>query len=184
LTRIDTGEPVHLPLTDDRVFDYPWIYATQTAYWDLSQAEIDRLRDYLMRGGFLVVDDFWGPEEWEYFRDVMQRVLPNQEIHDLLETDSVMHVLYDIQEKDRTFIPGSRHLYRGAGGSVEVVQPSGTSPAWQALYDDKKRMVVAINFNTDVGDAWEFADAPYYPAAMTMLAYRYGINYLVYAMTH
>jgi Domain of unknown function (DUF4159) len=184
LTRIDTGEPVHLPLTDDRVFDYPWIYATQTAYWDLSQAETDRLREYLMRGGFLVVDDFWGPEEWEYFREVMQRVLPNQEIHDLLETDSVMHVLYDIQEKDRTFIPGSRHLYRGAGGSVEVVQPAGTSPAWQALYDDKKRMVVAINFNTDVGDAWEFADAPYYPAAMTMLAYRYGINYLVYAMTH
>ena len=184
LTRIDTGEPIHMGLTDDRLFDNPWIYATQTANWDLSRAETDRLREYLLRGGFLVVDDFWGPEEWEYFREVMERVLPNHPIPDLLETDSVMHVLYDIQEKDRTFIPGSRHLYRGPGGSVRVVQPAGTSPAWRAMYDDKERMVVAVNFNTDVGDAWEFADVPYYPEAMTTLAYRYGINYIIYAMTH
>ena len=184
LTRIDIGEPRHLALTDDRLFDYPWIYVTQAANWDLSQAEIDRLRDYLMRGGFLVTDDFWGEDEWEYFREVMARVLPNKDIPDLAETDPVMHVLYDIQQKDRTFIPGSRHLYRGSGGSVEVVQPAGTAPAWRGIYDDKNHMVVAVNFNTDVGDAWEFADVPYYPAAMTILAYRYGINYIIYSMTH
>jgi hypothetical protein len=184
LTRIDIGEPVHLALTDDQLFDYPWIYVTQAANWDLSQAEIDRLRDYLLRGGFLVTDDFWGEDEWEYFREVMSRVLPNKDIPDLAETDPVMHVLYDIQEKDRTFIPGSRHLYRGSGGSVEVVQPAGTAPAWRGIYDDKNHMVVAVNFNTDVGDAWEFADVPYYPAAMTILAYRYGINYIIYSMTH
>ncbi len=183
LTRIDVGEPVHMPLTDDRLFDYPWIYATQTAYWDLSKQETDRLRDYLLRGGFLMVDDFWGPDEWEYFARVMQRVLPNHAIPDILETDSVMHVLYDIGEKDRTFIPGSRHL-RVVGGSVRIMQPYGTVPAWRAMYDDKNRMVVAVNFNTDVADAWEFADAPYYPEAMTTLAYRYGINYIIYAMTH
>jgi hypothetical protein len=184
LTRIDIGEPVHLALTDDRLFDYPWIYVTQAANWDLLQAEIDRLRDYLLRGGFLVTDDFWGEDEWEYFREVMARVFPNKDIPDLAETDPVMHVLYDIQEKDRTFIPGSRHLYRGRGGGVEVVQPAGTAPAWRGIYDDKNHMVVAVNFNTDVGDAWEFADAPYYPAAMTILAYRYGINYIIYSMTH
>ncbi|HEY7335096.1 MAG TPA: DUF4159 domain-containing protein [Bryobacteraceae bacterium] len=184
LTRIDVGEPVHLGLTDDRIFDYPWIYVTQAANWDLSQAEVDRLRDYLMRGGFLVTDDFWGPDEWDYFRETMARVFPNKDIPDLAETDPVMHVLYDIREKDRTFIPGSRHLYRGAGGRVEVVQPAGTAPAWRAMYDDKNHMVVAVNFNTDVGDAWEFADVPYYPAEMTILAYRYGINYIVYSMTH
>jgi hypothetical protein len=184
LTRVNVGEPRHLSLTDDKLFDYPWIYATQTGYWDLSNAETDRLREYLLRGGFLVVDDFWGPEEWATFRATMNRVLPNQSIPDLAESDPVMHVVYDIRDKDRTFIPGSRHLWRGPGDTVEVVQPEGTSPAWRAMYDDEKHMVVAVNYDTDVGDAWEFADVPYYPEKMTTLAYRYGINYLVYAMTH
>ena len=184
LTRIDSGDPRHLRLTDDRLFDYPWIYATQTGWWGLTDAETARLGEYLQRGGFLVVDDFWGPEQWEVFRQTMERVLPNRPITDIAESDSVMHVLYDILEKDRTFIPGTRHLWRGPGGTTIVHQPEGTEPAWRAIYDDKNRMVVAVNFNTDVGDAWEYADSPEYPEAMTTLAYRYGINYLVYAMTH
>lgn len=184
LTRIDTGDPRHLRLTDARLFDYPWIYATQAGWWGLTDAETACLRDYLLRGGFLVVDDFWGPEQWEVFRRTMNRVLPGQPITDIAETDSVMHVLYDIQEKDRTFIPGSRHLRRGPGGETMVVQPEGSIPAWRAMNDPRGRMVVAVNFNTDVGDAWEFADVPYYPEAMTALAYRYGINYIIYAMSH
>jgi hypothetical protein len=184
LTRIDTGDPRHLRLTDDRLFEYPWIYATQTGWWDLTGAETARLREYLLRGGFLVVDDFWGPEQWEMFRQTMNRVLPNRPISDITESDSVMHVLYDIREKDRTFIPGTRHLRRGPGATVIVQQPEGTAPAWRAMYDDKNRMVVAVNFNTDVGDAWEYADSPEYPEAMTTLAYRYGINYIIYSMTH
>jgi hypothetical protein len=184
LTRIDAGDPRHVRLTDDRIFDYPWIYATQTGWWGLSDAETARLREYLLRGGFLVVDDFWGPEQWDVFRETMERVLPNHPILDIADTDSVMHVLYDIQEKDKTFIPGSRHLRRGPGGTVQIVQPPGTKPAWRAIYDDNNRMVVAVNYNTDVADAWEFADVPYYPEAMTTLAYRYGINYVIYSMTH
>jgi hypothetical protein len=184
LTRIDTGAPLYLRLTDDRIFDYPWIYATQTGYWGLSDTEVARLREYLLRGGFLVVDDFWGGEEWENFRQTMNRVLPNQAITDIALPDSVMHVLYDIQKKDLTFIPGSRHLRRGPGGSITIQQPPGTEPAWRAMYDGNNRMVVAVNFNTDVADAWEFADNPIYPEQMTALAYRYGINYIIYSMTH
>jgi len=184
LTRLDAGDPRHLRLTDDHLFDYPWIYATQTGWWGLSDAEILQLREYLLRGGFLVTDDMWGPEQWEIFRETMERVLPGKPITDITESDAVMHVLYDIQEKDRTIIPGSRHLRRGYGDHVEIVYPPGAVPAWRAMYDDHNRMVVAINFNTDVADAWEFADVPYYPEAMTALAYRYGINYIVYSMTH
>jgi hypothetical protein len=174
----------HHRLTDDRLFDYPWIYATQTGWWGLSSAETARLGEYLLRGGYLVVDDFWGPEQWETFRQTMERALPNRPITDISQADQVMHALYDIQDKDLTFIPGSRHLRRGYDGSVQVYQPEGTAPAWRAMYDDNHHMVVAVNFNTDVGDAWEFADVPYYPEAMTTLAYRYGINYIVYSMTH
>ena len=184
LTRIDVGEPQHFRLTDKRLLDHPWLYATQTGWWGLTDEEVLRLREYFLKGGFLVVDDFWGPEQWDVFRRTMERVFPDHAITDIAETDSVMNVLYSIGEKDRTWIPGTRHLRRGPGGSVVVQQPPGTEPAWRALYDDKNRMVVAINFNTDVGDAWEYADAPEYPEAMTALAYRYGVNYLVYAMTH
>jgi hypothetical protein len=184
LTRIDTGAPIHMRLTDPRLFQYPWMYATQTGWWGLTEAEILSLREYLLRGGYLVVDDFWGPEQWEIFRETMDRVLPGRAITDLSEGDPVMHVLYDIQDKDRTFIPGSRHLRRGAGGRTVIEQPPGTSPAWRAMFDDKNHMIVAVNFNTDVADAWEFADVPEYPEAMTTLAYRYGINYLIYALTH
>ncbi len=184
LTRIATGDPRHLRLTDEHLFEYPWIYATQTGWWGLSDAETARLREYLLRGGFLVVDDFWGLEQWEVFRQTMNRVLPGRPITDIAESDSVMHVLYDINEKDRTFIPGTRHLRIGPGGSVRLYQPEGTAPAWRAMYDQQSRMVVAVNYNTDVGDAWEYADSPMYPEQMTALAYRYGINYLIYSMTH
>jgi hypothetical protein len=181
LTRIDTGEERHLPLTDDRIFEYPWIYATQVGYWDLSEPEIRRLRDYLLRGGFLVVDDFHGTQDWSVFRESMKRVLPGRPILDIDETDSLLHVLYDITE--RTMIPGLRHLRRGPGGTIQV-QPQATPPYWRAMYDDNGRMLVAINFNMDVGDAWEHADMPEYPEAMTALAYRFGINYIIYSMTH
>ena len=126
-----------------------------------------------------MTDDFWGPDrtQWDVFSSTMSRVLPGQPIVDIALSDPVMHVLYDIEEKDLTFIPGS-------DGSVTVVQPAGTKPAWRAMEDGQGHMVVAANYNTDVGDAWEFADVPYYPEKMTALAYRYGINYVVYAMTH
>lgn len=183
LTRIDTGEPRHIGFDDDRLFDNPWVYATQTGTWQISNAEAKKLGEYLARGGFLVVDDFWGPYEWDVFQETMERVLPNHPIVDIAEGDSVMHVLYDIQEKDKTYIPGTRHLRMGPGGAV-TVQLQGSTPAWRAVSDDKHHVVVAINFNTDVGDAWEYADSPQYPEAMTTLAYRYGINYLMYSMTH
>jgi hypothetical protein len=184
LSRIDTGEPRHFRLTDPQLFDNPWLYATQTGWWGLSDAEIARLREYLLRGGFLVVDDFWGPEQWEVFRLTMDRVFPGKPITEIALTDQVMHVLYDLEAKDLTWIPGTRHLRRGPGGGITVQQPEGTAPAWRAISDDRDRVVVAVNFNTDVGDAWEYADSPIYPEPMTALAYRYGLNYLVYAMTH
>jgi hypothetical protein len=181
LTRIDTGDERHLPLTDDRIYDYPWLYATQVGYWDLRDNEVARLRDYLLRGGFLIVDDFYGPQDWEVFRDSMERTLPGRPIVDIEDDDRLMNVLYSI--KERVQIPGLRHLRAGPGGRIEV-QPQPWPPAWRAIYDDRGRMVVAINFNMDVGDAWEHADMPEYPEAMTTLAYRFGINYIIYSMTH
>jgi hypothetical protein len=181
LTRIHAGPEMHLPLTDDRIFEHPWLYATQVGFWDLSDPEVIRLRDYLLRGGFLVVDDFYGVQDWEIFRQTMQRVLPDRPIVDIDDADPLMNVVYSIRE--RTFIPGLRHLRIGPGGQT-TVYPQGGPPYWRAIHDDRDRMVVAINYNMDVGDAWEHADLPQYPESMTTLAYRFGINYIVYSMTH
>jgi Domain of unknown function (DUF4159) len=184
LTRVHTGDPRHLGLGDPLLFDYPWIYATQVGWWDLKDAEVARLREYLARGGFLVVDDFYEGEQWDIFRRTMERVLPNHAIVEIPESDSMMHVMYDIYDKDRTFIPGTRHLRPGPNGRLVIQQPPGVEPSWRGMYDSHNRLIVAINFNMDMADAWEYADHPDYPEAKTTLAYRFGINYLLYAFTH
>ncbi len=174
LTQIDVGAGVHLGLTDDRIYDYPWIYATQVGYWDLSDEEIASLREYLLRGGFLMTDDFYGEAQWAVFAAAMARVFPEHPIVEVPEDDSTLHVLYDLDQ--RIQIPGLRHL-RGRWG-----QPG--EPHWRGIYDEDGRMMVAANYNMDIGDAWEHADWVEYPEPMTALAYRFGINYVVYAMTH
>jgi len=181
LTALDVGEERHVPLTDDRIFDYPWAYATQVGYWQLGDDEVARLREYLLRGGFLVVDDFYGAPQWAVFRETMYRLFPDFPIVEIAEGDELLHVLYDLDQ--RTQIPGLRHLRRAPGGGI-VIEPQDTGPHWRGIYDEEGRLLIAINFNMDVGDAWEHADMPEYPEPMTALAYRFGINYILYAMTH
>jgi hypothetical protein len=181
LTRIDAGAGVEVDLFDGRVFDYPWLYATQAGFWDLSDKETAMLREYLLRGGFLVTDDFWDADEWEVFRDAMARTLPEYRIVEITGgDDEVLHVLYDVDQL--TQIPGLRHLYGfdPVAGKIRGLP----DPHWRGIYDEKGRLMVAANFNQDVGDAWEHADYPDYPEPMTALAYRFGINYIIYAMTH
>ena len=168
-------------MTDDRIFDYPWAYATQVGYWDLSDDETARLKEYLLRGGFLVVDDFYGADQWGVFRDSMMRVFPEYPIVEIDEQSTLLHVLYDLDQ--RTQIPGLRHLRRGYDGGI-FVMPQDTGPRWRGIFDGEGRLLVAVNYNMDIGDAWEHADLPEYPEPMTALAYRFGINYIVYAMTH
>ena len=181
LTQLDVADDsIHLEAIDDRIFDYPWLFAQQVGRWQLSNEETDHLREYLRRGGFLVADDFHGEREWVIFSEAIRRVLPGRPIIDIPATDPLLHVHYDLDQ--RTQIPGERHLYMAAGGEIKA-QLEGPQH-WRGIYDDAGRLMVAINFNMDMGYAWEHADDPYYPEPMTALAYRFGVNYIVYAMTH
>jgi hypothetical protein len=178
LTRVNVGENRVVDLLDDRLFDYPWLYATQTGYWDLSNEELDHLREYLLRGGFLMCDDFWGEDEWSVFEQTMLRLFPPEQfpdspIEELHGDEAVLHVVYSIDEHVQ--IPGLRFLRE-----VDSLPP----PKWYGIYDDNRRLMVGINYNQDVGDSWEEANNPDYPVPMTTLGYRFGINYIVYAMTH
>ena len=181
LTRIEAGEGAAVDLVDGRVFDYPWLYATQTGFWDLSDPEIAMLREYLLRGGFLVADDFWDADEWRVFSDTMTRLFPEYPIVEITGgDDEVLHVLYDVDQL--TQVPGARHLGYPRDASGRIV--GLPEPHWRGIYDAGGRLLVAVNFNQDIGDAWEHADDSFYPEPMTALAYRFGINYVVYAMTH
>jgi hypothetical protein len=195
LTNVEAGTPVAVSLLDDDLFDYPWLYATQVGYWVLSDEEIARLHEYLLRGGFLMADDFFDESEWAPFQESMARLFPDRPIREMTDADEILHVLYDIDKF--TQIPGLRHLGGYGGGFRGGFRGGGSSrgfgrsyvqglpePHWRGIYDDDNRLLVAINYNQDVGDAWEHADDAYYPQPMTALAYRFGVNYIVYAMTH
>jgi len=186
LTRIDgaTVSPGgdggrQISLLDDAIYDYPWLYAVEVGNWALDDYEAARLREYLLRGGFLMVDDFHGDYEWSGFVQSMVRVFPDRPILDIPDNDEVFHVLYDLDQ--RIQIPGVAALWRGQtweGGE------DGKQPHWRGVYDDDGRLIVAINHNMDLGDAWEHADDPGYPEPMTALAYRFAVNYVIYAITH
>jgi hypothetical protein len=175
-TRLHVAEPVAVRLTDDSIFDYPWLYATQVGYWDLSDEEVARLREYLLRGGFLMADDFWGEDERAVFEASMARVFPERPIVEIKGDDAVLHVMYTIDEF--TQIPGLRHV-RGYANLKDL-----PPPRWRGIYDEHGRLMVGMNYNQDVGDSWEEADTPDYPEPMTALGYRFAINYIIYAMTH
>jgi hypothetical protein len=126
------------------------------------------------------VDDFHGQFDWQVMSDALSRAFPAWPIVRLPEDHELMSVLYDLDQD--TQIPGRRHLYRGDNGEIQA-QLYGPAE-WHGIYDGDGRLVVAINFNMDMGDAWEHADDPVYPVPMTSLAYRFAVNYVIYSMTH
>jgi len=178
LTAVDIEDrSIAIRLTDEQLFDRPWIYALEVGSWLLSQAEADSLREYLLRGGFLVVDDFHGSVQWAGFMRSMEKVFPDRAIVDVSEESAIMNMHFDVDHSKP--VPGIMALRYGV-----TYEHDGYTPTWKGIYDDDGRLMVIINFNVDLGDAWEMADESWYPEEYTSLAYRYGVNYVLYAMTH
>jgi hypothetical protein len=163
-------------IDSDEIFDWPWLYAVAAGDWELTDAQVLRLRRYFERGGFLMVDDFHGEREWSRFAAGIARIFPGRPIIELRDDDPIFHVLYDLRE--RLQVPG-QNVVHGSG-----YERGGVVPHWRGVVDDKGRVQVAICFNMDLGDAWEYADDPEYPERFASHAYRLGINYVLYAMTH
>jgi hypothetical protein len=187
LTRIDTRsieQVVTLDGTDD-VYNWPVLYGVEVGHWNLGEPEAKQLREYLLRGGFFMCDDFHGTEpyhgvpEWETFTRSMSRVFPERQIEDIPDNDPIFHTLFDLQ--DRFQVPGAQffdsHITYEAGETGKV-------PHWRCIRDDKGRIMVAICHNMDLGDAWEWADDPRYEEKWASLAYRIAANYFVYDLTH
>jgi hypothetical protein len=179
LTGIDARsveQPVNLDDGDD-VFYWPWLYAVEVGTWELTEAQAEKLREYLLRGGFLMVDDFHGTREWSVFVASIQRVFPDRLIVDIPDSDPIFHALWDMS--DRKQVPGAQILFTG-----QTYERDGFEPRWRAIYDDDGRIMVAICHNMDLGDAVEHSDTPEYPEEYSAQGTRTFINYLVYSMTH
>jgi hypothetical protein len=179
LTRIQARsveQPVNLDDEDD-VYNWPWLYAVQTGQWNLTDSQAAKLRDYLLRGGFFMCDDFWGESQWEVFENSMKRVFPDRPAVELENEDAIFHTVYNLD--DRYQVPGARYLNTG------VTYKCDDCPArWRAIFDDKDRVMVAMTFDSDLGDSWEWADDPRYEERFSALGIRIGVNYILYALTH
>ena len=179
LTRIQARsveQPVNL---DDgaEVYNWPWLYGVEVGHWNLTDPQAAKLRDFLLRGGFFMCDDFHGTEEWSVFIASMQRVFPDRAIVEIDNGSAIFHTLFDLD--DRYQVPGAQFIR-----SQRTYEKDGYEARWRGIYDDKGRLMVAICHNMDLGDSWEHADNPEYPEKYSALGLRIGINYIVYSMTH
>jgi len=173
-----------LKLTDPDLFNYPFIYIVEPGDLYFEEKEVEILRRYLLNGGFLMVDDFWGEQEWENFRYEIKRVFPNREPVELDLSHEIFNMVFVLKEKPQ--IPnvglGTESQYHGRTWE----RPDAQTPHYKAILDDKNRVMVIICHNTDLGDGWEReGDNIYYFREFSeKKAYPLGINIIFYAMTH
>ena len=178
LTNLDAFECENAVLLDDpRLRRYPFLYALEVGYMSLSQPEVDGLRDYLTAGGTLIIDDFWGSQEWLHFEYQMSLVFPGRPIVDLEMDHPLFSTFYEIDEILQ--VPAFRRAYYGG-----YSERDGYVPYVKGIMDDDGRLMVIVNWNTDLGDAWEWAEQPTYPLDRSTFAYQMGVNMIVYAMSH
>jgi hypothetical protein len=185
ITRIDARsveQSVNLE-DGDEVYNWPWLYAVQVGEWGLTENQARIMRDYLERGGFFMADDFHGAYEYQMFEKRIRMVFPNRPIVEIPNSDPIFHTVFDLD--DRYQIPGAAHVSLGYKRPDYPQGPNdGKGAHWFGIYDDKGRVMIAISFNSDVGDSWEWADDRRYPEKYSDLGFRIGVNYIVYAMTH
>ncbi|MGI6456662.1 MAG: DUF4159 domain-containing protein [bacterium] len=184
VNRTEDGQVKHvaLDLLDDDLFKYPFAYMLEVGNMYLSQKEAERLRDYLLRGGFLLVDDFWGEYAWRNFEHEFSKVFPPEEypLVDIPLEHEIFHIVFELDEIPQ--IPGIGHWAGSGGGTSE----SGGPVSCKGVFDKRGRLMAVIIHNSDLGDGWEEeATNPQYFAEFSRTkAYPLGINIVVYAMTH
>jgi len=179
LTRINVRsveQPVNLDDGDD-VYDWPFLVVGLPGMWDLTDAQVVKLREYLLRGGFLLCDSFFGTREWDGFVRGMQRIFPDRPIIDLPDSHPLFHTVYDLTAREQ--VPNMNALLGG-----RPYRADGVVPHWRAVLDDGGRAMVVIAFNNDLGDSWQWADVPEYPEKSASLGLKMSVNFAVYAMTH
>jgi len=154
---------------------FPLIYMLEVGGMYLSDEEVAALRGYMDAGGFVIVDDFWGQEEWDVFEFNFRRVYPDKQIVDITLDHPLYSAYYTIDHVEMT---------PAIGNTIRRTECYGCVTQVKGVYDDEGRLMMVINFNTDLGDAWEWAEDPSYPLETSTYAFEMGANLIVYAMSH
>jgi hypothetical protein len=180
LTRIQARSVEQtINLDDGDQYDWPFLYGVEVGHWNLTDEQARAMREFVLRGGFFMCDDFHGQIEWEVFTASMQRVFPDRPIVDIPNGDAIFHTIYDLD--DRYQVPGA--LFLETHKTYEKGE-TGKVPHWRGIYDDRGRLIVVMCHNMDLGDSWEHADNPEYPEKFSALGIRIAMNYITYSMTH
>jgi hypothetical protein len=178
-TAIQVEDPIVMTLDDPRLFQYPWIYFVEGGNLKLLDSDVPILREFLLRGGTATFDDFHGPYEWDHVARELKRVFPDREIVEVPRDHPVFSAFYKLDGYPQ--VPGLGSFLQG-----RTWEKGGIVAHLRAILDDTGRPMVFINWNTDMGDGWEWSNAEDYPGYVkyTAMAYRMGINEIVYALTH
>jgi hypothetical protein len=172
ITKLDVNPGGHITSfqTDD-CFKYPIAYLCEVGYLDLSKEEAHRMAEYLLRGGFLIVDDFRGdsrtPDALGHFKNQMKQVFPDRSLEELPRTHQIWTCFYDISK-----------VY------IEPPYSRGLRPQYFGMSDDNGRLMMVVNYNNDISEYWEWSNDPSMPIDSSNEAYKYGVNYVMYALTH
>jgi len=174
-------------LDEDDLSEYPFLYMVEPGQITLSNKETKALRNYLLNGGFLMVDDFWGAREWSVFANEMHRVFPDREMVELPIEHPIFHMVFDLKEKPQ--IPSIYHAVNNRGTGItweENKMPGARQVHYKGIFDDEGRLMAIICHNTDMGDGWEQEGESewYFREFAEKKAYPMGINIIIYAMTH
>ncbi len=168
-TRVSLDGTNILALDDPEIFDNPVLYVWEPGYWKIQRSEAEHLRAYLLKGGFVIFDDFEGPEHWDNMTAQMRQALPEYQFIQIDASHPIFHSFFDINRLD-------------------VPHPSmNVTPAFWAMFegnDPTKRMLALANHNSDIAEYWEWSAEGLYAEDHTGDAYRMGIDYFIYAMTH
>jgi hypothetical protein len=168
VTKLDVNPGGHIvSFQDDDCFKYPIAYLCEVGYMDLSKEEARRMAEYLLRGGFLIVDDFRNTREFYNFTREMKKVFPSRTLERIPRTHPIWTCFYDISQLN-----------------IEPPYQQYLRPEYYGISDDSGRLMMAVNYNNDISEYWEWSNDPLRPIEETNEAYKYGVNYIMYALTH
>ena len=154
---------------DPAIHRYPLAYVSEPGQWSPTQQEVDNLASYLGKGGFLILDDFRGPREWQWVEQIFSVILPNHQFRQLTLEEPIFNTFFEIESLD--FRPPTFQQY---------------TPYFMGIHEDndpEKRLLVIANRNNDIGDYWEYSDMGYFPIDLSNEAYKVGVNYVIYGLT-
>jgi len=165
---------------------YPFVYMIEPGDIWITDEEALILREYLLNGGFIMVDDFWGAYEWKNFERTLRQIFPDREYVELELDHPIFHMVFEVAIKPQIPAVGMAQRGREEGITYEWNKPGSETPHYRAILDDEGRACMVICFNTDLGDGWEEegTDPWYFEEFSEKYAYPLGINIIFYALTH